>query len=187
MAYRRGFKAEAERLALTTRQELGLGTYARFDPLRLAAHLGIPVQTLSDVAAGRQDPELDEAVGTLHGPELQAISAYTVLRGRRAQVVYNDGHTPGRIANSVTHELCHAYLLHQPTPALDGRGCRIWNEDQEDEADFQSGALLLPAKAAWWIAKQRQPFAEAAEEYGCSIELVRWRVNVTGAGRLLAS
>lgn len=43
MAYRYGFKAEAERLALEVRRELGLGTYAGLNPWTLADHLGIPV------------------------------------------------------------------------------------------------------------------------------------------------
>lgn len=69
----------------------------------------------------------------------------------------------------------------------DRRGCRNWNADLEDEADFLAGALLVPAKAAWWIAKRKLPFAVAAQKYGCSQDVIRWRVNVTGAGRLLAS
>ncbi len=186
MAFRRGFKAEAERLALATRQELGLGTYKQLDPLVLAEHLGIPVMPLGQLPAGRQDADLDDAVAVLHGPELDAVSAYTVHRGRRAQVVYNEAQPAGRLTNNIVHELSHALLLHEPAPALDARGCRLWNADHEDEAAYQAGSLIIPGKAAWWIAKQRKPFAEAAEEYGCSVELVRWRVNVSGATRMLA-
>jgi hypothetical protein len=63
MAYRHGFKAEAERLALDIRQELGLSPYARLDPLMLAEHLAISVTSLSDLASGRGDPDLSAAVG----------------------------------------------------------------------------------------------------------------------------
>jgi Zn-dependent peptidase ImmA (M78 family) len=99
--------------------------------------------------------------------------------------VFNDAHPPGRTANSITHECSHGLLLHPPAPALDHRGCRVWNADLEDEANFLAGALLIPAKAAWWIAKSKVPFTTAAQEYGCSEDLVRWRINVTGARRLL--
>jgi hypothetical protein len=44
-----------------------------------------------------------------------------------------------------------------------------------------------PSKAAWWIAKRRQPFEQEADDYGCCIEMVRWRINITGAGRMLVS
>jgi hypothetical protein len=57
----------------------------------------------------------------------------------------------------------------------------------EDEANFLAGVLLIPAKAAWWIAKRNLPFTLAAQKYGCSQDVVRWQVNVTGVGRLLAS
>lgn len=57
----------------------------------------------------------------------------------------------------------------------------------EDEANFLARAMLVPAKAAWGIAKRRMAFDAAGEQYGCSIQMVRWRVNVTGARRLLAS
>lgn len=186
MAYRYGFKAEAERLALETRRELGLGAYERLDPWTLADHLGIPVRSMSNLVEGSNDLELAQAVTVLAGPEREAVSALTVLRGTVRCVVYNDAHDPGRIANSVTHECCHGLLLHPAAPALDQRGCRNWNADLENEANFLAGALLIPAKAAWWIAKRKLPFAVAAQEYGCSQDVVRWRVNITGAGRLLA-
>jgi IrrE N-terminal-like domain len=61
---------------------------------------------------------------------------------------------------------CHGLLLHPPSPALDRRGCRVWNTDLEDEANSLAGALLIPAKAAWWIAKRQLPLVSAAKEYG---------------------
>jgi Zn-dependent peptidase ImmA (M78 family) len=140
---------------------------------------------MTELTIGHGDSDLVGAVATLHGAERQAVSAFTVIRGSMRQVVYNDAQDPGRTANNITHELCHGLLLHPPAPALDHRGCRIWNADHEDEATFQSGALLIPAKAAWWIAKQRQPLLDASLEYGCSQDLVRWRINITGARRLL--
>jgi Zn-dependent peptidase ImmA (M78 family) len=180
---KRGFKAEAERQALEVRHELGLSPYRRLTPMRLAGYLEIPVVAMS--ALRSEDQELAEAIVTLQVSEPDAVSALTVMRGSTRMVVYNDVHSTGRNANSITHELGHGLLLHPATPALDDRGCRLWDRDIEDEATFLAGALLVPAKAAWAIAKQGKDLAAAAEEYGCSEELVRWRVNVTGAVRLV--
>jgi Zn-dependent peptidase ImmA (M78 family) len=105
--------------------------------------------------------------------------------GTRRIIAYNDAHNLDRQANNITHELSHGLLLHPPTPALDWRGCRNWNTNHENDANYLAGALLIPNKAAWWIAKQRLPFEQAASDYDCSVEVVRWRINVTGARRLL--
>jgi hypothetical protein len=187
MAFYRGFKAEAERLAKSTRQELGLGVYDRLDPYCLADHLLVPVLSLQDlVRLSAAGDGLLAAVQVLEGAEMSALSAVTVFCGSRRAIVHNAAHSPGRQANSITHELSHGLLLHPPAPALDRRGCRNWNADCEDEANFLAGALLIPDKAAWWIAKRQLSFEDAAAEYGCSTEMVRWRVNITGARRLLA-
>jgi len=184
MAYQRGFKADAERLALEMRSELGAGSYGRLDPSGLAAHLDIPLRALSDLSGGA-DPGLADAVGTLLQQERNAVSAFTVLRGTRRMIVFNDAHDAGRVANSISHELSHGLLLHPGAPALDRLGCRHWDADIEDEASFLGGALLIPASAAWRLAKRRVPLEVAAEQYSCSVDVVRWRLNVTGAARLL--
>jgi hypothetical protein len=186
MAYRRGFKAEAERTALTVREELGIGAYERLDPLVLAEHLAIPVTSMTALAKTRDDPDLTNAVTIMQGPELEAVSALTVVLGIKRQVIYNDAHDTGRVANSVTHELSHGLLLHEAAPALDNRGCRIWNADYEDEATYQAGALLIPSKLAWTIAKKRMLLADAATRYGCSEDVIRMRINLSGAGKVLS-
>lgn len=186
MACYRGFKAEAERLAKSMRQELGFDVYSRLDPYALASHLLVPVLSLRDlVGISATDDALLSAVQVLENDETSALSAVTVFWGNRRTIVHNAAHSRGRQASNITHELSHGLLLHPPTPAVDHRGCRNWNEDFEDQADYLAGALLVPDKAAWGIVKRRLSFDNAAAEYGCSIEMVRWRVNITGAGKLL--
>lgn len=185
MGYYRGFKAEAERLAVEMRDELGLTVYQRLDPRELAQYLEIPVLTLGDLEA--RHPETSEAIRVLHGEDASSFSGLTLFDGSRRAIVHNEAHTPGRQASDIAHELSHGLRMHPPAPIHDGRGCRKWNADHEDEANFLAGALLIPAKAAWGLAKRRKSLDEAAWQYGCSVEMVRWRINITGAGRLLAS
>lgn len=40
-----------------------------------------------------------------------------------------------------------------PAQAFDDIGCRLWNQDVEDEADYLGGALLIPGKAARYAAR----------------------------------
>jgi IrrE N-terminal-like domain len=92
---------------------------------------------------------------------------------------FNGEHIAARRASDITHELAHGLLLHRPVPALDDRGCRAWNTAIEYEASYLGGALLLPGKAARWVAKCGMSPEYAAERFGCSIEMVRWRCQVT--------
>jgi Zn-dependent peptidase ImmA (M78 family) len=175
MAFRRGFKAEANSTADEVRGELGLDRLDALDPLQLAAHLDIPVIGLSGLT--------DAARGVEHFTQVEpsTFSAITVFRGKRRLIVHNDGHAPGRCNSNVTHELAHGLLLHPPTPALDDRGCRHWNQNIEDEANWLAGVLLVPERAALSIARRGRTPEEAAEHFGVSAQMMRWRLNVTGA------
>ena len=175
--YRRGFTGEAELLAADLRHELGIGLYRRLDPWALADSLAVPVWSLEQL------PDVEAAVAVLHGRETAAFSAMTVFDGTSRVIVHNTAHAPVRQASNLCHELAHGALLHPPTAALDANGCRDWDGDIEREATFLAGALLIPGKAIWWAAKQGTPKQAIAEQYGCSIEMVQMRLNMTGAGK----
>ena len=175
MAFRRGFKTEANALVLEVRAELHLRALDRLDPLALAGHLEIPVASLSDYA------QMSEAAKYLLVVEPEAFSAVTVFAGTERTIVHNDGHADGRISSNITHEAAHGLLLHPPTPALDDRGCRLWDQSIEDEAQFLGGALLVPEDAALAIARGRFTLLEASEHFGVSEQMIQYRLNVTGA------
>jgi Zn-dependent peptidase ImmA (M78 family) len=56
--------------------------------------------------------------------------------------VENEGHADGRRANSVTHELSHVLLEHEPHAVTSHDGSRRWLPVMEDEADWL--AALFP-------------------------------------------
>ena len=181
MGYRRGFKSEANAIAREVRGELGLQMLDALDPWRLAGLLAVPVVPLSALRDIAPRP-----IGYLMDIEPAAFSAVTVFRGRRRAVVYNDAHSPGRQASDVTHELAHALLLHEPAPALDERGCRLWNQNIEDEAQWLAGALLVTEDAAVWIVRNNLALTEAARRFGVRVDMVRYRLNMTGARQRVA-
>ena len=185
---RPGFAGEAESIAEDSRAELGVRNIDRLDPLQLAARLDIPVLSLRQLAdLDIEVPGLREAVDLLHGVEQSALSAVTVFAGAKRLILFNGEHIAARRASDITHELAHGLLLHRPAPALDHRGCRAWDTAIEYEASYLGGALLLPGKAARWVAKCGMSPEYAAERFGCSIEMVRWRLSVSGARRLIKS
>jgi Zn-dependent peptidase ImmA (M78 family) len=181
MGYRRGFKSEANSIAREVREELGLTALDSLDSLVLAEHLVIPVTPLSDFRS-----DAPHAVRHLQHTDREAFSAVTVFAGRKRTIVHNDAHSPGRQASNVAHELSHGLLLHDPTPALDDRGCRLWNQNIEDEAQFLGGALLITEDAALWIIRNRLTLPDAASRFRVSQAMVTYRLNMTGARKRVA-
>jgi Zn-dependent peptidase ImmA (M78 family) len=171
---RYGFKTEATSVANEVRADLGLSPYDALDSFRLAEHLEIPVRPLSALAA-------DGAVYFFSAVDTGCFSGLTVFDGHRRLVIYNDAHAPGRCVSDVAHELSHGLLLHEPQPALDQRGFRYHDRAIEEEANFLSGALLITEAAALRIVRDGVPYPLAAQQLGVSDDMVRYRVNVTGA------
>ena len=176
---KRGFKAQCDRTVVEVRTKMGLARYAPFDPFAYAEMLGIlciPVSTLPGCS--------EETLAYVAGEGRGDFSAITVYRGARAIIVYNDNNTLERQVSDVSHELAHITLKHVPRPVIGEGGCRVWDkeqEEQEDEAAWLSGAFLVPADIALAIARKGVPVEEAAQFYGVSVEMMRYRLNATGA------
>jgi hypothetical protein len=177
---RRGFAAEADRLATAVRAELGLGLHDRLDPCRLASEYGIPVAPVTDLVAEGADPA---SVHQLTIIDPGCFSADTVLAGTSRLIIFNPVHADGRLANSVTHELAHLLLEHTPGPAIGPGGCRVWDPEMEAEADLLAAVLLVPRDAALACARVGLPHVIGAARFGVSTGLMRWRTDHTGAAR----
>ena len=175
MAYFRGFKTEANDVATQIRRELKLGPFDPLDPRVLAEHLEVPVVDLSSLL------ESTPSVKHLLVVEPEAFSAVTVFRGSERTIVHNDGHVLPRQSSNICHELGHALLLHPPTPPMDDKGCRIWNQDLEDEANWLGGILLVTEAATIAIAKGKWTVTSAAWHFGVSPAMIRFRMNATAA------
>lgn len=178
MVLRRGFKAEAESTAIELRGELGLRKADPLDPWGLAQHLEIPILTLSESGTGAP---FAAKFFTEEGDS--QFSAVTVFRGTARVIVHNDAHSRARQTSNIAHELSHALLGHQPTRALDERGCRLWDQTIEEEANWQAGVLLVPSPAAWLVASRKYTLEQAAHIYGVSEQMMRFRMNMTGAAK----
>lgn len=173
--FRRGFKTDANKIANEIRSELGLGTLDRLDPHKLADWLAIPIIGLTDLRADAP------AIGHLLDVETDVFSAVTVFDGTRRLIVHNDGHALTRQASNLCHELAHGLLGHPPTPGLDDRGCRVWDDTIEDEASWLGGILLVTEAATMAIGRGQWTQRTAARHFGVSEPMIRFRMNSTGA------
>ena len=174
-------KKHVSDLATEVRRELGLTPFDVLDPFALATNLEIPVLALSTLrgrSSGGAEYLIDE--------EPSALSAVTVFDGSRRTIIFNDSNTAERQRSDVSHELGHGLLLHEPTPALDDSGLRAWNQVMEDEAQFMAGALLLTEQAIVAAVRRGDSPERTARTFRISVEMVRWRANVTGAHKRTA-
>lgn len=183
MATKTAFAREAEEIAEGVREELNLSNLVALEPFSLLQFLGIPAISLMNLLQlSGDDSELAAAIDLLH--QESSLSAMTVFRGNSRMIVYSDAHTQGRRNSDLCHEAAHALLLHPPAPAFDANGCRSWNGDIEEQAQFLAGTLLIPGKGARYAAKAGWSHEYMAQRFGCSVDLARWRDNTSGGVRL---
>lgn len=180
---RRGFKAQAERLAASARAALGLAEHAPLSPWTFASHLDILVWEPEDLDL---DPS-DLAQLTVHDPD--SWSGVSVRVGERIGVILNSAHPPTRRTNTLMHEIAHVQLRHAPSHVhMTEEGLLLVSEypkDLEEEADWLAGALLLPRSALLLHRGSGSAVYEIARHFGVSDQLCNWRLRMTGVDRQL--
>ena len=133
-------------VAQEERAELGLGPYESFDPYKLADLHGIPVYCLADCVDYGLAPAVPAHFAEEH---VGSWSAMLVPLGTARVVVENDKHAPTRRRSNISHELGHHLLEHPFDQVVLGEDHkRVFNEQQEKQATFMAGELLIPLKAA---------------------------------------
>lgn len=171
MKFRRGFKANANRIALRVRHSMGLDALAPIDPAEVCAWYDLKLVRLS---------ELGCSCPTLLGEDQSSFSAVTVPIGFMTAIVHNDSHHPYRQRSNICHELAHCFLGHQCTPPLTPAGERAHDGGVEAEANFLAGTLLIPNEAAIYIV-QKGLTSIAQGLYGVSRPMLDYRLRISGA------
>jgi len=174
---KRGFKAQAERIATETRGELDLSDDARLEPLELAEHLAIPVFSLREASRVAPRNSFSQYFAVT---DPDSFSAVTIFQGYKRVIIHNENHHPNRQASNLSHEVSHSLLEHEPTPVVSADGQRYWDAQVEDEATWLGAALLVPRAGALSMAKSGRTVLEIAVHYGVSESLCRWRIGQTG-------
>lgn len=177
MAFRRGFKAEANWYSREFRAELGLQPQSPLCPFVLARHLELPVMQLSEFR--KTAPEAAEFLLSHRGRD--HFSAVTIFPDGRRVIIHNESHDPVRQHANLAHEISHAVLQHPPVVPFTEAGTRNINRDYEDEANWMGPALLVSEEAALSIVRRRVTVEQAALEFRVSVQLMRMRIGVTNA------
>lgn len=174
---KRGFKSNAEDIAMEIRAELNLDADDRLDVLKLAEHLAIPIFTISQIA--RFVPQ-NSFAHYFSAVDTDSFSAVTVFRGYERFIVHNENHHPNRQASNLAHEISHSLLEHLPTPVAGRDGRRYWNSEVEQEANWLGAALLVPRAGALEMVKANRTEAQIAMHFGVSDSLCSWRIRQSG-------
>lgn len=173
---RRGFKAQAENLAAGIRQHLGC-TDNEPAPLKEAARqLGVDIVPADQLIDRRR-------LEDLHELQPDAFSGATFRRPDGCRIiVVNPLHPEGRKQSNIAHELAHIALDHKVRTIEQVGDLRFLTCDleQEQEADWLGGCLLLPRALLLKAAFSGLGAPEIAEKYRTSEHMARFRLNASG-------
>lgn len=187
---RRGFKAESERQATSLRSAIGCSETRTPDLADLAAHLRVAVLPADQLLDGGREELL-----RLHDTQPGCFSAATFSPpGSRHIVVYNpvgldgqilstaEARVDGRTRSNVAHEFAHIVLGHdiRQVQKISGQHFFTCNPEQEEEANWLAGALLLPRPLLLIAIRNDLTNEEIAEQNQVSVDMARFRANATG-------
>lgn len=178
MTLRRGFKAEAERLALALREQLGVSRTAPLDLEPVARTRGIKIISADELVSLRRLEELERI-------QAFAFSACTFEINSSIFIVVNPLRSQERRRSDIAHELSHLLLDHDLSEIRDVAGVpfRTCRPQQEEEATALGGTLLLPRPLLLAAAKKGWEIDQIAKHYGVTIEMARYRYNTTGVAK----
>ena len=179
MALRRGFKSEAERLAQSVREDLGLGAAEPITLEALAELLGVEIRSGDELIARSRFTALDEL-------QSDAFSACTFRPSDdRVVIVFNPLSAPSRRMSDLAHEFAHILLDHDLSRIETLGDVTFLSCDpiQEEEAGWLSGCLLLPRPLLLAEVRRGATASDIAKRHGVSASLARYRLNATGVAR----
>ena len=173
---RRGFKAEAERLAERTRASMGLRPRDRLDIRDLASHLKVEVIPADHLVDRSRLEELERLQ-----PGAFSAATFQLPQGRTV-AVYNPCSDPPRTNSDIAHELAHILLDHEirEIHQLAGHTFFTCDPEQEEEANWLAGCLLLPRPLLLGEARAGTDPDALAARYQVSTQMARFRLNTSG-------
>ena len=179
---RRGFKTEAEQVAVALRHAMHLRNDAPTDIFAVAAHRGIEVRSARDLTSIDRLVRLEEL-------QPGSFSACTFTIDGRQVIVYSPLASAARTQSDVAHELAHVLLGHAVTEAQQVGDLTFFtcNPEEEQEANWLAGCLLLPRSLLVWAARQGMGASAIAEYCGVSEQMAAFRLRATGVLRQMVA
>lgn len=174
------FKQWAENESIELRLKNGLKPYDYISAQQLANHLGVKIITPSEIPGMTLD--LFENVKN-------NWSANTIIYENKTIILHNNTHSPQRQQSNLMHEIAHIICKHPPEPLISANGLllRNINKANEEEAEWFGGCLQLPRQLLYELFKRGESIDNIMLNYHVSIEMLRFRVNITGMKKVFKS
>lgn len=181
---KRGFKANAEKLAKQYREDLNIHPCAPLCAFKLAQHLQVPVFSAMEFV------KLPEEINLLSGStgndcEWSALTM-TTKSGTRI-IIHNPFHSVARQQSDIMHEVAHIICKHEHDQQYYDFdipfGMREFNELQEEEAKCLGSTIQLATPCLLWANKRNMATEAIAEYFNASTDMVTYRMNMTGIAK----
>ncbi len=182
---KRGFKSKAEKLAIEYREKLGVQVWSPICAFKLAKFLNVAVYNATEFFTNLSE------VQTLCGEQGQVSewSALTMLTEKGNKIIiHNPYHTPARQQSNVMHELAHVICEHKRS--YDSYnfaipfGMRIFDKEQEEEANCLSATLQIAKPGLFWAKKRSLSSEQIAQHFNASVEMVKYRMLISGVSKM---
>jgi hypothetical protein len=156
------------------RAGLGLTPFQPLNPYDLAAEHGI---TVYPIDALTEDPSTERSVRHFTQTRRSSWSAALIPVGSARIIIENTAHSRQRRRSSIAHELSHHLLEHEfDDVLLTADGCRRFDADQERQARFLSGELMISLAAAKRAAFRGRSNRDVANAFGVSEQFAQMRL-----------
>jgi Zn-dependent peptidase ImmA (M78 family) len=172
---RRGFKAEAERLATQVRAEARLGPLDKLNIERLAEHVGASIRTADELVTRAKLERLEQM-------QPGAFSAATFDLDGRIVIVTNPLAEEERRRSDVSHEVAHILLNHQvkEIEQIGKMSFFTCDAEEEQEATWLAGCLLLPRDLLLNSLRRGMDANAIAAANTVSMQMTNFRLRTTG-------
>jgi len=165
-------------MAAAAREALGLSAIAPLKPEQYATHVGVEILTIDEMGLS------EESRCQLLEVDKGSWSGMAIRESGLIGVLVNPTHSPERQASTMMHELSHVVLKHVPVRVdVSSAGILLvseYSEDDEEEANWLSGALLLPRDALKHYRDKNWSPTKIMAHFGVSQDMYNWRIRMTG-------
>lgn len=182
-AFKRGFKAEAERLSEHYRSQLKNSKFDPLDAFALANHLDVPIVTVKSLFEGNEShPAFSKLSDT------NKFSAMWMPNEDGDKIIlHNDNHSIKRQQSNLMHELSHIIRKHEVPEnwaiLCKQLGLHYYNKEHEDEAKYLGACLQISKPGLLWALKRNYSESQISDYFNASEEMVRFRLNISGASK----
>lgn len=177
---KRGFKANAERVAVQYRKDLEIHPCGPLCAFKLAEFLKVPVHKATHFLTQPEDISL-----LSNNCEWSALTM-TNAEGTKL-ILHNPYSSIARQQSDLMHELAHIICDHQHDDTYHDEplpfGLRSYNIEHEEEAKCLGSTLQLATPGLLWASKRNMTYEEIAEHFNASIDMVKYRMNATGIAK----